>query len=66
MRRCVEVILALNATVEGQTTGHYIAERCPAPSVRVTHLAHGVPMGGELDYLDDGTLDRGPQSEARR
>jgi recombination protein RecR len=51
-----EVILALNATVEGQTTGHYIAEQLAAANVKVTHLAHGVPMGGELDYLDDGTL----------
>jgi recombination protein RecR len=52
----VEVILALNATVEGQTTGHYIAEQLSGAGVKITHLAHGVPMGGELDYLDDGTL----------
>jgi recombination protein RecR len=51
-----EVILALNATVEGQTTGHYIAELLAGADIKVTHLAHGVPMGGELDYLDDGTL----------
>jgi recombination protein RecR len=51
-----EVILALNATVEGQTTGHYIAEQLTDAGVKITHLAHGVPMGGELDYLDDGTL----------
>jgi recombination protein RecR len=51
-----EIILALNATVEGQTTGHYIAEQLIGAEVKVTHLAHGVPMGGELDYLDDGTL----------
>jgi recombination protein RecR len=51
-----EVILALNATVEGQTTAHYITERLAGAEVSVTHLAHGVPMGGELDYLDDGTL----------
>jgi recombination protein RecR len=51
-----EVILALNATVEGQTTGHYIAEQLGDAGVKVTYLAHGVPMGGELDYLDDGTL----------
>jgi recombination protein RecR len=51
-----EIILALNATVEGQTTGHFIAEQLAAAGVTVTHLAHGVPMGGELDYLDDGTL----------
>jgi recombination protein RecR len=51
-----EVILALNATVEGQTTAHFIADRLSGANVTVTHLAHGVPMGGELDYLDDGTL----------
>ncbi len=51
-----EVILALNATVEGQTTGHFITEQLAGADVKVTHLAHGVPMGGELDYLDDGTL----------
>jgi recombination protein RecR len=51
-----EVILALNATVEGQTTGHFITEQLDCADVKVTHLAHGVPMGGELDYLDDGTL----------
>ncbi len=51
-----EVILALGATVEGQTTAHYIAERLAGAQVAVTHLAHGVPVGGSLDYLDDGTL----------
>jgi recombination protein RecR len=51
-----EVILATNATVEGQTTAHYIADRLAATGVRVSGLALGVPMGGELDYLDDGTL----------
>ncbi|MFQ5346231.1 MAG: recombination mediator RecR [Rhodothalassiaceae bacterium] len=51
-----EVILALNATVDGQTTAHYITERLSGYPVRVTALAHGVPVGGELDYLDDGTL----------
>jgi recombination protein RecR len=51
-----EVILALNATVEGQTTAHFVTERLGSAEVSVTHLAHGVPMGGELDYLDDGTL----------
>lgn len=51
-----EVILALNATVEGQTTAHFVTERLNMADVVVTHLAHGVPMGGELDYLDDGTL----------
>ncbi|HUZ72402.1 MAG TPA: recombination mediator RecR [Stellaceae bacterium] len=51
-----EVILALNATVEGQTTAHYLADRLAATGVAVTRLAHGVPVGGELDYLDEGTL----------
>ena len=51
-----EVILALSATVDGQTTAHYIAERLADAGVSVTRLAHGVPVGGELDYLDDGTL----------
>jgi recombination protein RecR len=51
-----EVILATNLTVDGQTTAHYIAERLASTGVSVTRLAHGVPVGGELDYLDDGTL----------
>ena len=51
-----EVILALNATVDGQTTAHYITDRLASCGVKVTRLAHGVPVGGELDYLDDGTL----------
>jgi recombination protein RecR len=51
-----EVILALNATVDGQTTAHYITELLADANVKVTRLAHGVPVGGELDYLDDGTL----------
>jgi len=51
-----EVILATNLTVEGQTTAHYITEKLAGAEVSVTRLAHGVPVGGELDYLDDGTL----------
>ncbi|MDA0676049.1 MAG: recombination mediator RecR [Proteobacteria bacterium] len=51
-----EVILALSATVDGQTTAHYVAEWLKPVGVRVTGIAHGVPVGGELDYLDDGTL----------
>jgi len=51
-----EVVLAMNATLEGQTTAHYIAERIERFPVRVTQLAHGLPIGGELDYLDEGTL----------
>ncbi len=51
-----EVVLAMNATLEGQTTAHYIAERLEGHPVRITQLAHGLPVGGELDYLDEGTL----------
>jgi len=51
-----EVILAVNATVEGQTTAHYLIDLLTGRKVKVTRLAHGVPVGGELDYLDDGTL----------
>jgi recombination protein RecR len=51
-----EVILALNATVDGQTTAHYITDLLHDADVKVTRLAHGVPVGGELDYLDEGTL----------
>jgi recombination protein RecR len=51
-----EIILATNATVAGQTTAHYIIERLATCGVAVSGLAHGVPVGGELDYLDDGTL----------
>ena len=51
-----EIILALNATVDGQTTAHYITDLLRDANVTVTRLAHGVPVGGELDYLDDGTL----------
>jgi recombination protein RecR len=51
-----EVVLAMNATLEGQTTAHYLAERIERFPVRLTQLAHGLPVGGELDYLDEGTL----------
>jgi recombination protein RecR len=51
-----ELILALNATVEGQATAHYLADRVAGRGVKVSRLAQGVPIGGELDYLDDGTL----------
>ncbi len=51
-----EVVLAMNATLEGQTTAHYIAERLEGRAVRITQLAHGLPVGGELDHLDEGTL----------
>ena len=51
-----EVIIAVNATVEGQTTAHYLTDQLAGFGVKVTRLAHGVPVGGELDYLDEGTL----------
>ena len=59
-----EIILALNATVDGQTTAHYIADALGGLPVRITSLAQGVPIGGELDYLDDGTI--GAALRARR
>ena len=51
-----EIVLALNATVDGQTTAHYVTDLLQDANVKVTRLAHGVPVGGELDYLDEGTL----------
>lgn len=51
-----EVVLAMNATLEGQTTAHYITDRLEGLPIRLTMLAHGLPVGGELDYLDEGTL----------
>jgi recombination protein RecR len=54
--RASEVILAMNATVEGQTTAHYLLDALEPLGVKITRLAHGVPVGGELDYLDEGTL----------
>ena len=59
-----EVILALNATVDGQTTAHYIADALAATTVQISSLAQGVPIGGDLDYLDDGTI--GAALRARR
>lgn len=61
LRRCAsediqEVILALNATVDGQTTSHYLMDLLEDQKIKITRLAHGVPVGGELDYIDDGTL----------
>ncbi len=53
-----EVVLAMNANVEGQTTAHYITDRLDGTGVKITRLAHGVPVGGELDYLDEGTLSQ--------
>jgi recombination protein RecR len=51
-----EIILAMNATVEGQTTAHYLLDTLAETGIKITRLAHGVPVGGELDYLDEGTL----------
>jgi len=51
-----EIILATNATVDGQTTAHYLTDRLTDSGVSITRLARGLPVGGELDYLDDGTL----------
>ena len=51
-----EVVLAMNATVDGQTTAHYLGDRLAGSTVTISRLAHGVPVGGELDYLDEGTL----------
>jgi recombination protein RecR len=60
-----EVILALNATVDGQTTAHYITDLLIGADVVVSRLAHGVPVGGELDYLDEGTLSAAIKSRTR-
>ncbi len=60
-----EVILALSATVDGQTTAHYIADRLAPLGCDITRLAHGVPVGGELDYLDDGTLAQALKARAK-
>lgn len=51
-----EVILAVDATVDGQATAHYLSDQLEGANVIISHLAHGVPVGGELDYLDEGTL----------
>ena len=53
---CTEVIIAISATLDGQTTAHYIADRLNTFNIKITRLAHGVPIGGELDFLDDGTI----------
>lgn len=59
-----EVILALSATVDGQSTAHYISDQLVGNDLTITHLAHGVPVGGELDYLDDGTIITALKSRA--
>ena len=60
-----EVILALSATVDGQTTAYYIGEKLAKLPLDITRLAHGVPVGGELDYLDDGTLAQALRARAK-
>jgi len=60
-----EIIIAVNATVEGQTTAHYITDQLEGIEVKITRLAHGVPVGGELDYLDEGTLVAAIKSRSR-
>ena len=62
--KMLELIIAVNATVEGQTTAHYIMDRLEAMNVKITRLAHGVPVGGELDYLDEGTLSAAIRSRS--
>jgi recombination protein RecR len=60
-----EIILALSATVDGQTTAHYIGEKLANLPLDITRLAHGMPVGGELDYLDDGTLAQALKARAK-
>ena len=60
-----EIVLALSATVDGQTTAHYLSDRLAGAGVEITRLAHGVPVGGELDYLDDGTLSAALKARRR-
>ena len=64
-RDATEVILALNATVDGQTTAHYLAETLAPTGVQITSLAQGVPIGGELNYLDDGTISAALRARKR-
>lgn len=59
-----EIVIAVNATVEGQTTAHYIADQLEGSGCRISRLAHGVPVGGELDYLDEGTLSAAMKSRS--
>ncbi|HPF77837.1 MAG TPA: recombination mediator RecR [Alphaproteobacteria bacterium] len=61
---CKEVILALSATVDGQSTAHYITDLLNKPDIKITRLAHGMPVGGELDYLDDGTISTALKARA--
>ncbi len=57
-----EIILALNATIDGQTTAHFVADQLSGLDIKITAIAHGVPVGGELDYLDEGTISTALQS----
>lgn len=57
-----EIILALNATIDGQTTAHFVADQLAEKNIKITAIAHGVPVGGELDYLDEGTITTALQS----
>lgn len=59
-----EIILALGATVDGQSTAHYIMDMINNPNIKVTRLAHGMPVGGELDYMDDGTISTALRARA--
>lgn len=59
-----EIIMALSATVDGQATAHYIADRLSGANVKISRLAHGIPVGGDLDYLDDGTIATALKSRA--
>jgi len=61
-----EIILAMNATIDGQTTAHYITDQLKGSGASISRLAHGVPVGGELDYLDDGTITAAMKSRRRR
>lgn len=60
-----EVILALNATVDGQSTAHYISDQLKSYDIKLSRLSHGLPMGGELDYLDDGTISLALSSRSK-
>lgn len=59
-----EVILGLGATVDGQSTAHYIMDQINNPDIKITRLAHGMPVGGELDYMDDGTISTALRARA--
>ena len=59
-----EIILALSATVDGQSTAHYIVDQINNPDIKITRLAHGMPVGGELDYMDDGTISTALKARA--